>query len=175
MNYMTGKYACFHIGRGGRFYNPGHLTFEGMCDGIADTSVYDTLFLAQGEENEYTTDTGHGVGLTVGDVNTGIGCINIDEDYDTTYVTTLDNLTEKEATAICKADGFVADQARKAALNAFPHGGMFSVQDEYGEEVDHFDTLQQAAAFIADNENDDNAYFIHHTVMGEVADYKDLL
>lgn len=179
MNYMTGKYACFHIGRGGRYYNQGHLTFEGMCDGIDDVPAFEHLLLAEGEETnqnaEYTDEMGNGVGLTVGDVNTGIGCINLDEDYDTTYVTTLDSLTEKEATAICKAEGFVANEAKKAALNAFPHGGMFSVHDEQGEEIAFFDTLQEAADYITANETDDIAYFVHHTVMGKVADYKDLL
>jgi len=84
----------FHIGRGGRFYNQGHLSFKGIQE-IDEGDVFYSLFLND-ETKEYYTETGSEVGLTEEGAATGIGRIDIDGDYDTTYTTTVDELTEKE-------------------------------------------------------------------------------
>jgi hypothetical protein len=48
----------------------------------------------------YITDTGNPVGLTVMEAETGIGKINIDHDYDTTYTKYLDEIDENELSCI---------------------------------------------------------------------------
>jgi hypothetical protein len=44
--------------------------------------------------------------LTKKEAETGIGCINIDEDYDTTYTTLLSDCDEKELKAIRRSNEF---------------------------------------------------------------------
>ena len=86
--------VAFHIGRGGRFYNSGHLSYIGE-----NTINYFTndLFLSE-DESEYLDLNGEKVGLLV--ENDGIGRIDIDGQYDTTYTTTVGQMTDEEVSAI---------------------------------------------------------------------------
>lgn len=144
---------AFHIGRGGRFNNPGHLTYLGE-QAITELSVYNDLFQRyeheykilkrfEGHENIhqalqdactdslslrtgftakhiaqlarvgltpgdfgqiiYVDHNGEGVGLTSAEAETGIGCIDIDAQYDTTYTVAGDGLGEEEMNAILAA------------------------------------------------------------------------
>lgn len=85
---------AFHIGKGGRFYNSGHLSYIGE-----NTINYFTndLFLSE-DESEYLDLNGEKVGLLF--ENTGIGRIDIDGEYDTTYTTTVGQMTDEELSAI---------------------------------------------------------------------------
>lgn len=92
-NNSTATIVKFHIGRGGRYYNPGHLTFVG-CEGINEGQAFDELFLSE-DETQYLDSQGEEVGLTVEEAETGIGKINQDNEYDTTatmYITDCDHL-----------------------------------------------------------------------------------
>lgn len=94
----------FHTGRGGRFNNPGHVTFVG-CERIDEGHVFESLFLNE-DETEYVGDSGNEVELTVEEAGTGIGTINIDNDYNTTtalYITECDHTL---LAAIAKADPY---------------------------------------------------------------------
>jgi hypothetical protein len=94
---MNGKeILAFHIGRGGRFHNPGHLTFIGFK---AIDRFTDDLFMNE-DETEYIDSNGNEVGLSVD--NDGTGRIDIDRDYDTTYCKYLDDLDENEMDAIMR-------------------------------------------------------------------------
>ncbi|MCL1942007.1 MAG: hypothetical protein FWF54_00420 [Candidatus Azobacteroides sp.] len=102
----------FHIGRGGRFHNQGHLTFEGIqkitdChDWAYNTFLHDT----DGDEtllpeDEWKLSDGGGNELMNGKelqtaLSTGIGSLDFDGGYDTTYTTYLEELSEKEFTLI---------------------------------------------------------------------------
>lgn len=59
----------------------------------------DDLFEPENEGGEYRDESGNGVGLTEADVKSGIGCIDIDGEYDTTYTKRLGNIeyTDEEA------------------------------------------------------------------------------
>lgn len=136
--------VAFHIGRGGRFHNPGHLSFYGE-NKIGNYTNY--LFLSfenvlevgkkiKGKENLqakfekaiegdaeaiafferiglglgeviYTDCNGNPVGLTHSEEQTGVGCINMDNAYDTTYTCFLKDIDESEAQAILNYDGYV--------------------------------------------------------------------
>lgn len=107
---------AFHIGRGGKYNNQGFLTCEGEHK-IGDFT--DGLFSPTDEDGdeidgEYTDDCGNGVGLTTEDVRSGIGTINIDGEYDTTYTTTMGEIDPngKEAYAMVNySDPFTSEQA----------------------------------------------------------------
>ena len=109
--------VAFHIGRGGRFWNQGHLSFVGEKK-IGD--FIDDLFWDTDEDGnaipdaELRTDSGHEVGCTWAEVETGIGRIDIDGDYDTTYTMKLSDVEEdsREWDAIFKADDYDAKQAQ---------------------------------------------------------------
>lgn len=88
----------FHIGRGGRFNNQGHKTFEGR---ESWTNELNNLHLIDGE---YYDDSGNSVGLTEDAVSQGIGILNYDNDYDTTICQYLSDCTEEEVRLIALSD-----------------------------------------------------------------------
>jgi hypothetical protein len=139
--------VAFHIGRGGRFNNPGFLTFLGeneigrYTDNLFSRYENQTPFKDRwgynsthndqeciidlmeeknfeeleekfgiteemlGEEMYY--DGGNNpVGLTQNEVDSGIGRIDIDGGYDTTYTKLLINCSEKEIDAIRNSDDY---------------------------------------------------------------------
>ena len=85
--------VAFHIGRGGRFYNSGHLSYIGEN---TINSFTNDLFL--NESQTMYTDTNGNELLSV--ENNGIGCIDIDGQYNTTYTTTVGQMTDEEVSAI---------------------------------------------------------------------------
>lgn len=132
--------ATFHIGRGGRFNNAGHVSFcdlkpisdyigdlfitrenahdvgsriggrenlrglfESALEGnVAHLARMSAMGLDLGEE-VYMDGVGHLVGLSVAEAKTGIGTINIDHQYDTTYSVYLHDCSESEAKLILEA------------------------------------------------------------------------
>lgn len=98
----------FHIGRGGQYYNQGHLSFK-RIQRIDEGDVYNSLFLNE-ETKEYYTETGSEVGLTEEEAATGIGRIDIDGDYDTTYTTTIKELTKKEIEVLKNDSDYDAEE-----------------------------------------------------------------
>ena len=58
----------------------------------------------------YTDGNGNPVGLTVAECETGIGKINEDNDYDTTYTIYLKDANEKEIQAIRNSDQYNKDE-----------------------------------------------------------------
>jgi hypothetical protein len=85
--------VAFHIGRGGRFYNSGHLSYIGEKD-IND--FVENLFLNE-DETMYTDGDGNEL-LEV--ENGGIGRIDVDGGYNTTYTCRVWDLDEKEIDVI---------------------------------------------------------------------------
>ena len=104
------KHLHFHIGRGGRFYNGGHLTFKGEADfaeiqrGRAD----DLLWIDEDEngnplpkEQQQLRALCSGKLLAQGDeIYAETGRLDFDGEFDTDYVTTPDDLNEDEAQAL---------------------------------------------------------------------------
>ena len=145
--------VAFHVGRGGRFYNPRHLTYlddkpiSAYTDGLfidyenlkevmdrlkdhpnllakleqcidkGDVSFFGKLGLDLGEE-VYIDECGNPVELTVKEAETGIGCINIDNEYNTTYTCYLEDCSEYELEAILRSDRFVPDGVLEYAKRA---------------------------------------------------------
>jgi hypothetical protein len=100
----------FKVGRGGRFYNPGHLSFEGVTKGISYTSEFNDLFPPMKNEEEeddspeaeWSDGSGNSVELTNAMVECGIGRINMDNDYDTVYTIFAKDCDDDEAALVFK-------------------------------------------------------------------------
>jgi hypothetical protein len=136
--------VAFHIGRGGRFYNSGHVSFLGqekigryvhdlfagfenegdILRKIGDRDNLRRLFDEATSDNatakaEFERRTGLDFGeetyrdnngnnlITVAQVETGIGRIEEDGDYDTTYCKYLSDCTEGELELIVNYTGYV--------------------------------------------------------------------
>lgn len=136
--------VTFHIGRGGRFYNQGHLTYvdqdkeindytgdlfdgfenqreilnqinnrpnllnlyESAIEGSIDAyNRLKSLGLDLGKR-EWFDGSGNPVGLDV--ENDGTGRINIDEDYDTTYVCRLCECSDEEMEIIVNSNNWAS-------------------------------------------------------------------
>ena len=118
-------YVAFHIGRGGHFRNPGHLTFLGFHDfeDIIRMAVNDgKLFINDTDYDPETdvetelprerwtaTDAAGNTLLEEGELDGKTGRIEFDTIYDADYATTLEDLDEREWHALAKA--YMADDA----------------------------------------------------------------
>jgi len=122
--------VAFHIGRGGRFNNSGHKTFIG--EKRIDAFV-DDLFIRNRDEDgrfmtpEYVDFNGDPVGLTQKEADSGIGTINIDHAYDTTYACGISDLDEGEIEIICENDDYKSPElvsflSEKTAYNFDKYG-----------------------------------------------------
>lgn len=104
---------AFHIGCGSRSHNPGYRTVSGE---FQIGSFTESLFLQ--DDGTYTDCAGNSVGLTSEDVSSGIGRIELDGDYDTTYTLRLGDadMKGKEGDAVRntlhdnRGDRWVAEQ-----------------------------------------------------------------
>lgn len=110
---MNKEYAntivAFHIGRGGRFYNPGHITYEGEHDAsyISQHLYFPTK--KNGDEiitgNKEMLDlNNNGVGATVSEYNRGIGTYDLDGTYDTWIFKKIKDLDDEEIAIIAQTD-----------------------------------------------------------------------
>lgn len=97
---------AFHIGRGGRFNDPGYTTLVGK-QRIADFT--DDLFERDGK---FYDENGSFVGLTSIECESGVGRIELDGDYDTTYTLRL-------------ADIDIYGREGEAIRNAYKSGSRF--------------------------------------------------
>lgn len=102
--------VAFHIGRGGRFNNDGHITFLGQH--TIDEFVHD-LFISD-DEGFYKTESGHNTGLTKEAAESGIGRIDIDGGYDTTYTMRVGDIDgySDEWNAVFRESSFDAEQVQ---------------------------------------------------------------
>jgi hypothetical protein len=121
----------FKIGRGGRFYNGGHLSFEGVTKGISYTYEFNDLFPPMKNEEEkdhspdaeWTDGSGNSVELTNAMIESGIGRINMDGKYDTVYTIYAKDLSENEAKLVFKeAQEFGGKYYHNYAINEIIEG-----------------------------------------------------
>ncbi|MCM1168797.1 MAG: hypothetical protein NC324_02560 [Bacteroides sp.] len=99
--------VVFHKGRGGRFYNPGHLTFRGeMTISEMESLAGDDIFP---QEDGTILD---GAGNKVGEV--GGRVLDFDGAYDTLYATGYEDLTDEEIAAVKRADERISERLQAA-------------------------------------------------------------
>lgn len=106
---MKKTIVTFQVGRGGRYFNGGHTTFYDDCPIghvhvvseklFSPVSHYDDDDCAVEDEDpeaEWTDCDGHEVGLTNAMIESGIGIIDIDGDYESYYSKYLEDCDENE-------------------------------------------------------------------------------
>lgn len=131
---MKQLFVRFHVGRGGRFYNQGYLSFinednfQDLISACKDdanlfevNSVYDEETDTEKdlpEEEWYLYDAGNKI-LVQGKeaMEAETGCLDWDGEYDTDYVKTTDELNDKEIECLweeyCK-DAWMSDELKDA-------------------------------------------------------------
>lgn len=139
MTTKSNTIVAFHIGRGGRYWNPGYKSFIGEynighyvgdlflhyenqsevykkikgrpnleekfqeCSDNDDFSWFEQIGFDLGEKT-YFTETGYPVGLTLKEEESGVGRIDIDGEYNTTYTCYLKNCSEAELKLILNSN-----------------------------------------------------------------------
>ena len=110
MNEYHERIVCFHIGRGGRFNNPGHITYVPDVECLQD--LFDegmTIFDEDEEGNKLPVeqhvlfDSGGNEILRGCDIYEKTGVLNLDEEYDTYIVLRLDEMTYEHEKALRRA------------------------------------------------------------------------
>lgn len=99
-NSIGNKIAAFHIGRGGKFNNPGFMKFLGLRD---LTSFSSFICLSEGEVFD---NAGNALEISEEKYLTGIGKLDFDGDYDTIICKMVDDIDDKEMAAVFKSDDF---------------------------------------------------------------------
>jgi len=100
-----------------------------------------------GELEYYCGASGNSVGLTQTDVASGVGVINIDYDYDTTYAKYLSDCDKDELELIRKYTGWKSNELKE-------YISTFIIQDWAGNRMfpeETFETYEDAWEFIYDN------------------------
>lgn len=113
----------FHIGRGGRFYNPGHMTFVQIGDLTNSDFCVNSEYYYPKQKDEDGNDildeygepidddsddaqvldhNGNEVGVTFGELYKGIGRIELDGDYDTWEAIESEDMEDKHIDAIIR-------------------------------------------------------------------------
>lgn len=131
-------YVSFHVGRGGRFHNPGYLAFRGEYDFqklLRECS--DSLFFVQESfdengnektlpENEWYVHDGTDMHLLDGkeEIEAKTGVLNFDNDYNKDYTTTLDDCNDEEMAALKRAyesveRSFMSDELKQYIVDYF--------------------------------------------------------
>lgn len=126
-------YLTFHVGRGGRFFNQGHLTFIGAYDfqWVINNAINDGKAIPDG--CRLVTETGRVLLEGRESMESMTGVLDLDGDYDTDYTTTIEDLNEREKDAIRRA---LKEKAGVLSLNEL----SLDITDfliEY-EGVDHY-------------------------------------
>jgi len=114
---MKNTIVMFHIGKGGRFNNGGHLTYKGVHE-LSEVESYfgKHLFIHEDDKtlNEVYDSSGDEV-CTMDEYNSGIGTINFDNEYDTYYTKTIKDCTEKELALIVAENPYDLENLIKEA------------------------------------------------------------
>lgn len=103
------RIMCFHIGRGGRFYNPGHKEFIGEMDlqELIYKRIINKIYIKDRDESgkfckkSWINCSGHTV-VDEEDFNSTTGIADFDGDYNRYICKKLEDCTEEEKDIIFK-------------------------------------------------------------------------
>ena len=121
MKLYNDSFAAFHIGRGGKNFQPGHIEYLGahnICYYLGSNKIFPPES-AEDPSAEWTDCDGNGVELTNEMTRTGIGRINIDGQFDTTYTMRVGEIVpdSPEWEALLQAETTEAYETMYTALN----------------------------------------------------------
>lgn len=121
MKLYKDSFAAFHIGRGGKNFQPGNIEYLGpnnICYYLGSNKIFPPES-AEDPAAEWTDCDGNGVELTNEMTRTGIGRINIDGQFDTTYTMRVGEImpNSPEWEALLQAETTEAYETMYTALN----------------------------------------------------------
>lgn len=121
MKLYKDSFAAFHIGRGGKNFKPGHIEYLGphnICYFLGSNMIFPPES-AEDPSAEWTDCDGNGVELTNEMTCTGIGRINIDGQFGTTYTMRVGEIVPNspEWEALLQAETTEAYETMYTALN----------------------------------------------------------
>lgn len=121
MKLYKNSFAAFHIGRGGKNFKPGHIEYLGphnICYFLGSNMIFPPES-AEDPSAEWTDCDGNGVELTNEMTCTGIGRINIDGQFGTTYTMRVGEIVPNspEWEALLQAETTEAYETMYTALN----------------------------------------------------------
>jgi hypothetical protein len=104
------KVLKFHTGRGGRFFNPGHVSFVGF-ERIDEGNTFEDLFLSD-DEKICRDASGNELDFEIN--SDGTGYVNEDYDYNRTDCVLEDDLTASQVVALIRErDGYLSDEINR--------------------------------------------------------------
>lgn len=130
--------VCFHITRGGRFFNGGHLEYRAYVS-PSDVLKYNDTNLFDGENDEgelcYFDSSGHEL-CPFDDVASGEFRMEFDGHYNTWYCTDLEKCDESELKAIIEANADNVERAKELMVeNGYVPEGWYEQQEEEEAEL----------------------------------------
>ena len=107
----------FHTGRGGRYYNQGHVTFI-KFEEIEEGNNFDKYFFDE-DEDLYRDGSNNELDYQINE--DGTGYINDDGEYDSTHFVLEEDLNEKQIYALIREfDGIYEKEAREIIKEYYP-------------------------------------------------------
>lgn len=180
------KIVSFHIGRGGRFNNPGHITYEPYVERLRD--LYNDMTIIEEDEEgnrlpveqHVMYDSGGKEILRGLDIYEETGTLDIDGEYDTYIVVRLDEMPEKYENALMNAvkDGrhmspadrvlfteYLAEQGYDKAEILLDDKTWY-VYDSLSEFVDEDEPIDPYSFCIYDQESNQEARLVKFKFVG---------
>ena len=108
-------YVAFKVGRGGRFHNPGYISFYGemtFAELVKEQS--NDLFLRDRDEHgrfcKRILINCSGNVVSEDDINGNTGCLDFDGDYDKYYVKDMQDMSQEERDAVRKENSYISEE-----------------------------------------------------------------
>jgi hypothetical protein len=95
-------YVAFHIGRGGRFYNSGHVTYMGEMDihKLIELNSNDLFYRDKDKRGRfcspYYSDLNGNEIITIKETKSNVGILEFDRQYNTDICKLLSDCSERE-------------------------------------------------------------------------------
>lgn len=130
--------VAFHVGRGGRFFNPGHKTFNGHVKRLSDCYEHNAFIHREDfngnplPDEEWILDNGSGRALLTGRdaIESPVGVLDWDGDYDTDIVKYIEDCDEVELELVYQAylmdDAWMENELKEYICR---HKGMKRIKD----------------------------------------------
>lgn len=128
--------VAFHTGRGGRFYNPGHVSFIGEKNFQDLISLNSNNLFEQNRDKKgrfckpYMTDCSGKVVVEPGHIQDEVGCLDFDGSYDTDSCGYVEDCTEEELCIIFDSGNWISPELREYLKNHFEEVGDESRLEE---------------------------------------------
>ena len=131
------KKVLFHTGRGGRFYNSGYTTAEGVIESF-DPEYYGINVFSDEENPEIRLENGKVV-CNLNDLDSDNGSFNIDNDFDSYHWVSFKDLNEEDLKIIIR--DLSAYQYRDELIESGVDENVFNFLEHFGKLKEYVSVL----------------------------------